>query len=106
MIKTTLRFILTLSFLFAASSIQARDWVHPGALKYAPDLAFTKAKVEAGEQPWAHAFEAVYNHPHDQLCIDLPNTNPIIDVSRPTNARHWVRKWETLCYANREFGKR
>lgn len=50
------------------------------------------------------AFEILYNHLHDRLDVDLPNTKKMLDRKRPGSASRWVTKWETLCYAGRPFG--
>lgn len=49
------------------------------------------------------AFEIAYGHLHDRLKMDMPKTTQMINNKRPNNASRWVKKWETLCYANRPF---
>ncbi len=41
------------------ASAGAREFVHPGALNNAHDLAFVRERLSSGEQPWAAAFEPV-----------------------------------------------
>jgi len=41
------------------TTVGAHDFVHPGALNNAHDLAFVRARVSSGKQPWAAAFEPV-----------------------------------------------
>lgn len=50
------------------------------------------------------AFEILYNHLHDRLNINLPQTKTMLLRNRPNDANRWVTKWETLCYADRPFG--
>lgn len=49
-------------------------------------------------------FEIGYNHLHDRLGMNLPNTKRMLLRNRPNSANRWVSKWETLCYADRPFG--
>ncbi len=49
------------------------------------------------------AFELIYNHLHDRLGMNLPNTADIIQQYRPRGIGGWVPIWETLAYANRPF---
>lgn len=49
------------------------------------------------------AFEIAYNHLHDRLGETLKTTREMIDATRPDDANRWVRKWESLAYANRPF---
>lgn len=50
------------------------------------------------------AFDLAYNHLHDRLGMSLPKTLQLINQKRPLEGGPWVRKWESLCYANRPFG--
>ena len=48
-------FILIFTVLIAP--LAAADFVHPGVAHSKESMAFVKAKIEAGEQPWKGAFE-------------------------------------------------
>ena len=41
-------------------------------------------------------FDLAYNHLHDRLGMDLPNTLKMIENKRPNTASRWVNKWESL----------
>ena len=49
------------------------------------------------------AFEILYNHLHDRLGVNLPQSKTMLLRNRPNSANRWVTKWETLCYADRSF---
>lgn len=49
------------------------------------------------------AFDLAYNHLHDRLGMNMPNTFQVIKNKRPNGASRWTKKWETLAYANRSF---
>lgn len=48
-------------------------------------------------------FELAYSHIHNRLGRKLPNTLQMINRNRPNGAFRWVKKWETLMYAERSF---
>lgn len=39
-------------------------WVHPGATSSAEELAFVRARIDAGEQPWTDEYEQASRSPH------------------------------------------
>ncbi len=50
-------------------------------------------------------FESAYSHINGRLGRNLPRTKECINDSRPTQpVSSWVKKWETLMFANRPFG--
>lgn len=50
---------LTLLLTCVQRSIAQEQFVHPGIAHSSESIAFTKQKVEAGEQPWASAWEGL-----------------------------------------------
>lgn len=52
-------------FCWAAAlvTLAAQPFVHPGLLQSRHDLDFMKGKVDAGEQPWKHAWENLLQQP-------------------------------------------
>ena len=47
--------------------LNAQNFIHPGMLHTQADLDRTKAKVEAGEEPWASAYRKLLTSPHVSL---------------------------------------
>lgn len=47
--------------------LNAQNFIHPGMLHTQTDLDRTKAKVEAGEEPWASAYRKLLTSPHVSL---------------------------------------
>ena len=47
--------------------LNAQNFIHPGMLQTQADLDRTKAKVEAGEEPWASAYRKLLTSPHVSL---------------------------------------
>jgi hypothetical protein len=50
------------------------------------------------------AFEIAYGHLADRLGNNLPETQDMLNAKRPRSAARWVTTWETLGFANRDFG--
>lgn len=63
------------------------------------DNAGIKAPDGGGRQAW----EIAYKHFGDRLKIRLPYTQQMLLEGRPTGVARWVRKWETLAFANMNF---
>ncbi len=54
-----------------------KPFVHPGCLSTLADLQRMKAKVQAGAQPWAAAFDALANNPKSSASYTAyPHPNP------------------------------
>ena len=49
------------------ASIKAKVLVHPGIAHTLPSIAFVKGKLEAGEQPWAQAWEQLEDSDYAKL---------------------------------------
>jgi len=52
------------AWMVAFAPLAAQPFVHPGLLQSRHDLDFMKGKVDAGEQPWKHAWENLLQQPH------------------------------------------
>jgi hypothetical protein len=71
-----------------------------GVIKAAePDVQGIKEGIGGGQTPW----EIAYNHFHDRLKINLPNTEKMVLKSRPQSISRWVSKGETLTHSGRLF---
>ena len=58
---------LIVMMLCSSLWLNAQNFIHPGMLHTQADLDRTKAKVEAGEEPWASAYRKLLTSPHVSL---------------------------------------
>lgn len=59
--------VLCVALLTVGADAPAKEFVHPGLLHTAEDLARMRAKVAAAEQPWLAGWERLLASPHAQL---------------------------------------
>lgn len=74
-----MRFFAFMVFALACERAGADGFVHPGMLHGSNDLAFIRAKVLAGEQPWKKAWEKMRADGHGSLKWEA---RPVEDVYR------------------------
>ena len=67
--------------------LNAQNFIHPGMLHTQADLDRTKAKVEAGEEPWASAYRKLLTSPHVSLDWKAAPVEKIVRGGRLTNVR-------------------
>ena len=73
------RFVLWVCALGCSAWVSAQGFLHPGALHTQADFDRAKAKIEAGEDPWAAAYDKLMTSKH----VDLNWTpNPTVKIIR------------------------
>ena len=58
-------FFICVTILLGATAYA--EFVHPGIMHNAAELAFIKSKIQAGEQPWSDAFKQLQESPYAKL---------------------------------------
>jgi hypothetical protein len=81
-------------------SVKVPNNVCGGVIKAAEaDTEGIKIGIGGGQSPW----DIAYNHFHDRLKTNLPNTEKMLFKTRPQSIGKYVAKGETLTHAGRNF---
>ncbi len=92
--------LMELHAAWMTGTVKVPSTICGGVIKVSePDVEGIKVGVGGGQTPW----DIAYNHFHDRLKFDLPNTEKMLFKSRPKSIARWVSKGETLTHAGRAF---